>query len=515
MHKPLILILSAHTADCRAITEAALSQGCRATAASSVPELIVFLEKESPLLLFCDSVPANGGETLRLIAEARGNAVTDIVLIVPFDMKPGHLKALKPWVHDYLSTPVLREAAAARIRQAIYIKTLQQAVEKAAGTLTGWMAEWESAISSLDPTTADRYAFSRDLAQRVLRQRADELDKPACLVIARRNGQGGLDCEVFAASAEEKDNVPARVTMPESALFLRMKMELRPFHANYFDKGATFKDFQTLFPPQLIRFTGGIHNLAGLAVNDGYVAAFNYGRAVSAEDALHLKGLALPRALLSAAANDIRCVSDSFLATTRALAFAADSHSDNGAHIGRMNAYAETLAKRMALSGRLIRDLSYSAQLHDVGKMFIPPALLEKPVPLTANEFAVIKRHPVLGAGILGDSPLLRAARTIALTHHECWDGTGYPAGLSGNAIPIEGAIIKVADVYDALRTPRAYRPAISHEDACRIILDGDDAPGGTLPSHFNPEALQAFRDCAGRFEEISQGAGLGAAVHV
>jgi HD-GYP domain-containing protein (c-di-GMP phosphodiesterase class II) len=164
----------------------------------------------------------------------------------------------------------------------------------------------------------------------------------------------------------------------------------------------------------------------------------------------------------------------------------------------------------MSLPESFIRTISYSAQLHDVGKFCIHPDLLKKPLRLTPHEFELVKKHTALGARILGDAPMLRVARNIALTHHECWDGSGYPAGLAGNAIPIEGAIIKVADVYDALRTMQTYKSSYTHDDAYRLILDGGgDECHDIRPSHFHPHALRAFRATAGKFEEIYHSTGL------
>jgi response regulator RpfG family c-di-GMP phosphodiesterase len=202
----------------------------------------------------------------------------------------------------------------------------------------------------------------------------------------------------------------------------------------------------------------------------------------------------------------VRDVSESFLVIARALALATDAHGDNGAHVRRMNEYSRTLAEHMSLPERFISAISYSAQLHDVGKIYIHPDLLDKPLRLTTHEFELVKKHPVHGANILGDSPLLRLAKNIALTHHECWDGSGYPTGLFGAAIPLEGAIVKIADVYDALRTMHSYKSSSSHDHACSIILSGGgDGPHEIRPRHFNPDALRAFHAAAGKFEDIYQ----------
>ena len=111
-----------------------------------------------------------------------------------------------------------------------------------------------------------------------------------------------------------------------------------------------------------------------------------------------------------------------------------------------------------------------------------------------------MKNHTLYGAKILGDHPMLKMSKVIALTHHEKIDGSGYPYGLSGDQIPLEGRIMPVADIYDALRNARVYKPAFDHEKSYKIMTEGD---GRTLPSHFDPAVLDAFKACAPRFMEI------------
>jgi response regulator RpfG family c-di-GMP phosphodiesterase len=135
-----------------------------------------------------------------------------------------------------------------------------------------------------------------------------------------------------------------------------------------------------------------------------------------------------------------------------------------------------------------------------VGKIHIPPAILKKPGKLTPDEFVEMKEHTLHGAKIIGSHVRLTMGMSIALTHHERFDGSGYPKGLKGAAIPIEGLIVYIADQYDALRNKRVYKPAFDHTRTLDIITKGD---GRTLPRHFDPRVLKAFQDTTRKFEEV------------
>jgi HD-GYP domain-containing protein (c-di-GMP phosphodiesterase class II) len=187
--------------------------------------------------------------------------------------------------------------------------------------------------------------------------------------------------------------------------------------------------------------------------------------------------------------------------------------NETGAHILRTQRYVRALAMRLrdhprfraALSDEAI-DLMYkSAPLHDVGKVGIPDAILLKPGKLTEEEWAVMRTHPEIGASALqaaeealGGNSFLRYAREIALTHHEKWDGSGYPAGLAGEAIPVSGRLMALADVYDALTTQRVYKPAWSHEQAARTVREG-------AGSHFDPAVVAAFTAAEEEFRSIAR----------
>lgn len=190
---------------------------------------------------------------------------------------------------------------------------------------------------------------------------------------------------------------------------------------------------------------------------------------------------------------------DTLLRLARAAEFRDDETS---AHCDRLRYYTEALCEALAVPADEAERVSIVAPLHDLGKIGVPDAVLRKTGPLDDEEWRLMRRHPAIGASLLrgSSSELIETARLVALTHHENFDGSGYPQGLSGEAIPIFGRIVKLADTYDALRTRRPYKPPLGHDSALRCIFEGD---GRTSPDHFDPVVLKAFRSLGDRFARI------------
>jgi HD-GYP domain-containing protein (c-di-GMP phosphodiesterase class II) len=193
---------------------------------------------------------------------------------------------------------------------------------------------------------------------------------------------------------------------------------------------------------------------------------------------------------------------EAFQLSIRLLARAAELHDeDTGNHIVRVNEYSYLLALRMGLPTAYCDEIRYSAQLHDIGKMSVDQAVLKKRGALDPSERAEMNRHPDYGYKILIQSDRLKMAADIARCHHEKWDGSGYPRGLKGEAIPLSARIVQMADVYDALRSPRPYKIGFSHDEARRIILEGD---GRIDPvAHFDPALLKLFAQHHAEFDKI------------
>ncbi|MBI3129254.1 MAG: response regulator [Candidatus Tectomicrobia bacterium] len=210
------------------------------------------------------------------------------------------------------------------------------------------------------------------------------------------------------------------------------------------------------------------------------------------------KRTSILRKSLEEMANAQRMAHEAQLETIHRLAVAAElKDKDTGAHIKRMSRFSSLVARGLGLPPGEVEMVFRASPMHDVGKLGIPDKNLLKPGRLDEEEWRVMKQHTVIGSRILGgsSSDLLRAGEVIALSHHERWDGSGYPAGLREEEIPLWGRICAVADVFDALTSPRPYKKAFPNEEAYALMQEGR----GT---HFDPRVLEVFFD---RLEEVEE----------
>lgn len=185
------------------------------------------------------------------------------------------------------------------------------------------------------------------------------------------------------------------------------------------------------------------------------------------------------------------------------LMHAAEYRDDKGGlHVRRISGYARILADAMGMNRAFCNTIALAGTLHDVGKIGVPDHILQKIGKLDPAEWDILKKHTIIGAKILSgsDSPYISMGKQIALGHHECWDGSGYPQGLKGEEISLPARIVKICDVYDALRCQRFHKKAFDHNTAVAIIRDGDER---IKPAHFDPRIKLSFLQSAKKFEKI------------
>ncbi len=189
---------------------------------------------------------------------------------------------------------------------------------------------------------------------------------------------------------------------------------------------------------------------------------------------------------------------EAYIKFARRLASIAESYDQTtGWHIVRVGEISAFVAEKMGLDEKIVKDIKEFAPLHDIGKILIAKEILKKPGKLSPQEWEEMKKHTLYSQKIL-DMEYFDMASKIALYHHENYDGSGYPYGLSGEEIPLEAQIVHLVDVYDALRSNRPYKKAFNHEETIEVITKGD---GRTSPKHFHPKVLEVFLNNA---QEIS-----------
>lgn len=182
-------------------------------------------------------------------------------------------------------------------------------------------------------------------------------------------------------------------------------------------------------------------------------------------------------------------IREAYIDTIHRLVLATEFREENtGEHIMRLSRFTVLLAQKTGLSDKEVQNIFYATPMHDVGKVGIPDKILLKPGKLTEEEFECMKTHTTIGAKILSDSKadIMQIAKKIALSHHEKWNGTGYPEGLSGTQIPIEGRIVGLLDVFDALTSKRPYKNSYPLDIALEIIKK-------KRGKHFDPDIVDIF----------------------
>lgn len=332
---------------------------------------------------------------------------------------------------------------------------------------------------------------------------------PGSIFILFNGITGANRGRVFHLSSGEMVEVSEEILIDPASVYAPKRFTDEVLVTNWCDSCESVEEFQRFFHPRVRAFLGMpirnfIYSLIG-GETHGALFAFNYPGEATDYDAKVLHSLGVVIGSLITLSNSVHETEKAFIYTIEALARACEAAEEGtGGHILRVNRYAGALAANMGLPIDFVDVISYSAQMHDVGKLHVPNEILLKRGQLTDDELRIVRLHPVYGEKILGDSPRLRIAREIARSHHENWDGTGYPDGLRGEDIPLAGRIVKLADVYDALRSRRSYKESLSHEETLEVFRSGDNRidPG----NHFDPIVLATFINIEHIFANIYHG---------
>ncbi len=435
-----------------------------------------------------------GIELVKILKTNPLTAFIPVILVTGLTDFEDILKGLEAGADDYLGKPVNILELKTRIRGALKTRELQRSLKSANKTISVLTNYSTNLITKFNPLSYNYEAYLQQIIDLFLKNTNDFIRNTPWGIISGRMSGSLLSGELFYKDENEiiqsvYVNIPAVIFSYESLITQQI----------YFDNNANNRIFEINTPSGNIKI--GLNNFAAIRIGTELIILINFTYKISHYDTEIFNYLLMLCEFFKRLSLQIKDTENAFKYAVEALSRAAEANDeDTGNHIIRVNAYSIALAKELRQPDRFIDEIGFMAQMHDVGKIHIHPDILRKNGPLTAEEFGEIRKHPYYGAKILGDEQRLKMAKNIALTHHEKNDGSGYPDGLKGDEIPVEGKIVAIADIYDALRNPRSYKPAFSHEKTVDIITKGD---GRTLPSHFDPEILKAFLRIQGVFEEI------------
>jgi response regulator RpfG family c-di-GMP phosphodiesterase len=420
---------------------------------------------------------------------------TPVILLTALSGREDKIHGIEAGADDFITKPFDKGEVLARVKMLLNVKSLDDRLKSAYEDIVGMIDTAGRLIRAFDPSEFDLRSSVDAFVGPVLRRRDGDYAKPRVALVGFPREARGWSWREYRWEEEALRRVEASLGPSVEGL---VTSEPRLLHFNGEDLKRPEAEWllKTLDPVDL-RPANAVCWLS----QELCILLLDYGKEVGVFDATVLEGLVTQSLFLRSLALQVSEIENSFAYTVAALARAAEANDeDTGNHIQRVGECCAALAEEMGLPGDFVRAIRLQAQMHDVGKIHVHPDILKKSGDLDELEWAEMKKHTLYGALILGDHPRLQMARNVAISHHEKWDGSGYPFGLKGEDIPLEGRIIGIADVYDAIRSRRFYKPAVGHQETVEILTTGG---GRTLPQHFDPKILDAFKSIHPLFEAI------------
>ncbi len=495
--KPVILVVDDLPLNIELLEAHLLPEGYEILKAEDGEAALKIIQENAVDLVLLDVMmpKLNGFEVCgRIKADERLRNIP-VVMITALSAKEDRIKGIEAGAEDFISKPIDRGEVLARVRMLLKIKTLNDRLNHAYEEINNLTSFGEASILTFNPLNYSFLPKVDTIVRQIIRKAADAYDKPQSVIVGVPDERHAWQWYRYEFESQALNRVLLSVDIRQS---------LGEIHTSRMVLYNECDRDQSELRPFVKTLTGlsiAVSNMACYLSESICIFAINYGRDVTPYDGSVLNSFVMQSLFMKSLSDQIRETESAFEYTIYALARASEANDeDTGNHILRVGDYSALIAEGLGMLANVVEAVRVQATLHDVGKIHIHPDILKKPGKLTREEWVEMKRHTVHGSTIIGVHQRLAIANRIANSHHERWDGSGYPQGLKGEQIPIEGRILNIADQYDALRNKRSYKPALDHLTTYMIIADGD---GRTLPQHFDPEVLRIFKKLHGRFEEI------------
>lgn len=452
--------------------------------------------KQFDLILLDVMMPAiNGYEVCQSIKENIATREIPVVLITSLNATSERIKGIEAGADDFISKPFNQDEVLARVKMLLKVKGMNNRMQDTYQQIHTFTDYGKKIMAAFEPRYFSPSDYIESILLDLVRKNDRQYNRPELILIGH-----SPDTQLWKWELINWNNGIKKNSIPGN-FHKHLRNSNRHVESRIINRNSVGSEKNLDLITELKKCFGKVNNAAVFSTRKLSVLCINYDTEISDHEILLLDYVIMQSLFMESISDQIQQVSSGYQNTIRSLARASEANDeDTGNHVLRVGEYAFLLGTHMGLPADFCDSIRIQASLHDVGKIHIPSEILKKPGPLTTEEFQIMKDHTVFGKSIIGDHKWLGIAANTAISHHEKWDGSGYPYGLKGKDIPIEGRLVAIADTYDALRNARAYKPPFDHEVACRIITYGD---GRVMPEHFDPDVLHAFKECKNGFDNI------------